>query len=551
MTTKLPNEQRILELERQLARVQSDLAAMKLQHSPSAPDQIIRPVKTCNPSAGSYPVSGHVVPIKFVDVDHTGSGSSITRTNRATSQQNEASTLDASLPGVDSNCIAFRYGRKWYILPSSTGTAYSKIIKTPVDGIPARSGTTVTPTECDIYDLSGTTLTATGGTLEAYSVDDAIPGDTFTIAVLLEDGSYAVMDTGSQIAIRFGKPTGTLTPGGSVEVDEQEWVAGDWVSLGEDAVTVYDSAAQNCYLPNEVMPFYYASVTGQLEPLGSFGLHRWAKAVQAVIPDQTEVTAYDWFRKYTFRLLDYDQAGATSPSLGGPGAFTELSPIVTVDVMDPLRQSMVWINQIVAISWCPELECWAIRNPVGTTQRGRVISVGTTTHAGPGSPGDMVVEIYLPIGITGQSQGNWLSSAVRVKVKREFCRAKLKVADEIEIRREPIARGTIDVNGSPQLHSAWVVSDLNNRMVTFDITESSQSQGALNRRYDLRYPDGTIFVSNWAPRPLIDTYVRLTNIAYDVGTKLEAKVAYDNAGFTGQFSVISCNELARIRTDCQ
>lgn len=110
-----------MELERQLARVQADLAAMKLQHSPSAPDQIIRPVRTVNPAVGSYPATGEAVPIVFLDAVHEGLETTVTLTERATAQQNVAATIDGTLPDVDTDHVAFRLHRQWFLIAATGG----------------------------------------------------------------------------------------------------------------------------------------------------------------------------------------------------------------------------------------------------------------------------------------------------------------------------------------------------------------------------------------------------------------------------------------------
>jgi len=44
------------------------------------------------------------------------------------------------------------------------------IIKTPVGGIAARSGTTVASGSCDVFSIVGTTLTDTGVNIDVYNI---------------------------------------------------------------------------------------------------------------------------------------------------------------------------------------------------------------------------------------------------------------------------------------------------------------------------------------------------------------------------------------------
>lgn len=140
MTTKLPNEQRILDLERRLSRAEAELAAMKLQNVPSSPDQIIRPVRTVDPTEGDYPEIGDTVPIVFLDAVHEGLETTVTLTERSTSQQNVAATIDGTLPEVDTDHIAFRLHRQWFLVGGGSTSTRVVIFQAPEGGIPARSG---------------------------------------------------------------------------------------------------------------------------------------------------------------------------------------------------------------------------------------------------------------------------------------------------------------------------------------------------------------------------------------------------------------------------
>ncbi len=133
MSIKLPNEQRIVELERTVAKLAGELAAMRSAHTPSSPDQIIRPVRTVNPSEGSYPATGSTVPIVFRDVEHSGIPGDPTFTARSAAQQNAAATLDGTLPAVSTNHIAFRYNRQWFLISAGGGSEW-QVLDVSTDG---------------------------------------------------------------------------------------------------------------------------------------------------------------------------------------------------------------------------------------------------------------------------------------------------------------------------------------------------------------------------------------------------------------------------------
>lgn len=134
MTTKLPNEARILELERRLAAAEAELGAMKLFSAPSTPDQIVRLVRTVNPSEGSYPATGSVVPVSFLDAEHTGLTSDPTFTKRSASQQNVAASIDGSLPSVNTDHVAFRLARQWYLISGGSGGGGWQVLEIADDG---------------------------------------------------------------------------------------------------------------------------------------------------------------------------------------------------------------------------------------------------------------------------------------------------------------------------------------------------------------------------------------------------------------------------------
>lgn len=442
----------------------------------------------------------------------------------------------------------------------------SRIVKVPVGGLPARSGITVYPVTCDVYEVDlSDQLIATGESIDVYSPGDSIAAGKYVTALLLQDGTYAAelgTGTGTGVTFRYGTALTTLEPGGSCTVDEAEWSGSAWVSLAGSPVTVFDSAVQACYLPGEIVVFHDSTVTGQAETAVSFGLERWAKAPYDIIPDKTNVTQSPYWSENVYDLVTFDADGSTSPSLGGPGTFTKLTPTVGVSVMDPLQLSTVWVNQVVKIVWSPEFGTWVLAEQYGAVQRGRVASVPTNLyHTGPGAAGSIVVNVYNPTTSTaGNSMADWGSSGTltQVAVKREYCRHLPRAGDEVELRREPVVRGYVN-GGQPSQFavSAWVISDVNTRVVQFNVTESAQSQGALNRRYDIRYPDGTLFYANWGPRAGLDQYKRLTNVEYGVGTTLTALVSYANglygnqAGVAAQvFTVLTIDEIPSPLNGC-
>ncbi len=51
-----------------------------------------------------------------------------------------------------------------------SSSQHGVIIKTPVGGIAARSGTTVSSASCDVFSIVGTTLTDTGNNIDVFNI---------------------------------------------------------------------------------------------------------------------------------------------------------------------------------------------------------------------------------------------------------------------------------------------------------------------------------------------------------------------------------------------
>jgi len=146
------NENRIRQLEAQVARLNAVVEALRSQRTGGEVDQIVRPARTCNPTDGSYPSSGSTVPIQFLDIEHSGVPSSAPKTVRSTSQQSESASVTGGLVPKGSDGIAFRYGRKWFWLSNPI----LKLIKAPTGGIPGRVGTLLGGVICDVWVESTT-----------------------------------------------------------------------------------------------------------------------------------------------------------------------------------------------------------------------------------------------------------------------------------------------------------------------------------------------------------------------------------------------------------
>ena len=147
------NENRIRQLESQVSRLSAVVEALRGQRTGGEVDQIVRPARTCNPSAGSYPTTGEAVPIVFLDARHSGLTTSTTLSERATAQQAVAATLDGTLPDVGTDGVVIRYERQWFFIPSSSsGSGLVTQVKNlsgytvPAWGFLMVDGVEVTPT---------------------------------------------------------------------------------------------------------------------------------------------------------------------------------------------------------------------------------------------------------------------------------------------------------------------------------------------------------------------------------------------------------------------
>lgn len=152
MTVNPSNETRIRQLEAQVSRLAAVVEALRAQRTGGEVDQIIRPARTCDPSTGSYPSTGATVPIQFLDVEHSGLPSSVTKGERATAQQAATAAITGGLVPNGSDGVAFRYGRQWFWVSGPN----LKLIKAPSGGIPGRVGTLLGGVICDVWVESTT-----------------------------------------------------------------------------------------------------------------------------------------------------------------------------------------------------------------------------------------------------------------------------------------------------------------------------------------------------------------------------------------------------------
>ena len=351
--------------------------------------------------------------------------------------------------------------------------------------------------------------------------------------------------------VRIGTVGTTLLPGfgTSCEVDEEEWDGSSWNSIGNPPVTVFDSGGQNCYLPGERIIFFLSDDTAQLECVGSFGLERYAICLEDMIPDRSYPSSEDWNATYDFELVSYDPDGSMSPSLGGPGTFQNV-PNSLITVRDPLRTSLVWRDQVVPVSYSPEMRRWVVRYPVGTTQRGRVVDAGINDVGGPGDLNGITVALYNPWSPAGNAMMDWNHAGPHVRVKREFARSYLVDGDEVEIRRDPIARGAVNAGGNNQYASAWVISQNASSDVFSCTLQETLNSTPANRIYDIYNAQNRLIISNWSPRAS-DSYARIPDVDYDVGTTAMLQIRFSESGAISSenYIVISCNETPQ-RTDC-
>lgn len=152
MTVNPSNENRIRQLEAQVSRLAAVVEALRSQRIGGDVDQIVRPARTCDPSTGSYPTTGDTVPIQFLDVEHSGLPSTITKGERATAQQASTAAVTGGLVPNGSDGVAFRYGRQWFWVSGPN----LKLIKAPSGGIPGRVGTLLGGATCDVWVESTT-----------------------------------------------------------------------------------------------------------------------------------------------------------------------------------------------------------------------------------------------------------------------------------------------------------------------------------------------------------------------------------------------------------
>lgn len=162
MTLNASNENRIRQLEAQTSRLASIVEALRAQRTGGELDQIVRPARTCAPSAGSYPTTGEAVPIVFLDARHTGLTNPTQLSERATAQQAVAATLDGSLPGVGTDGVVMRYERQWFFIPTASSGLINQVknlsgYTVPEWGFLMIDGVEVTPT-ADLSSFQNTPI---------------------------------------------------------------------------------------------------------------------------------------------------------------------------------------------------------------------------------------------------------------------------------------------------------------------------------------------------------------------------------------------------------
>lgn len=205
MTVAANNENRIRALEQQVSRLLSLVESLRGGRDNATIDQIIRPARLCEPSTGSYPTTGDVMPIQFLDSTHEGLPSNVTLTERSSEQQAVAGSLHNDILPVESDCFVVRYGRKWFVVPPGMPL---KLIKAPSDGIPGRIGTLLGSATCDVWvEPSGSDNIEDSGVnvmVMNWSVGAACAnGDRYGIAGWCNNGWYVIAedcaDTGSEV----------------------------------------------------------------------------------------------------------------------------------------------------------------------------------------------------------------------------------------------------------------------------------------------------------------------------------------------------------------
>jgi len=210
------NENRIRQLESQVSRLSAVVEALRGQRTGGEVDQIVRPARTCNPSAGSYPTTGGTVPVQFLDASHSGLPSGVVKTERATAQQAAVAAVTGGLVPNGSDGIVFRYNRQWFW----ANMPNLKLIKAPGGGIPGRVGSLLGGVFCDVLVESPTT-----GQLEDSGEDIKVEnwatsaacanGDRYGLAGWVNNSWYVVAedcnDEGSTVT-----PASLATGGGTV-----------------------------------------------------------------------------------------------------------------------------------------------------------------------------------------------------------------------------------------------------------------------------------------------------------------------------------------------
>lgn len=224
MTVNPSNENRIRQLEAQVSRLAAVVEALRAQRTGGEVDQIIRPARTCDPSIGSYPTTGVTVPIQFLDVEHSGLPSSVTKGERATAQQAATAAITGGLVPNGSDGVAFRYGRQWFWVSGPN----LKLIKAPSGGIPGRVGTLLGGVICDVWVESTTnsqlvdsgedikvenwTTSAACATGDRYGIAGWVNGSWYVLAEDCNDeGSTTQPGTGSGTGGRIGDAIDTST----------------------------------------------------------------------------------------------------------------------------------------------------------------------------------------------------------------------------------------------------------------------------------------------------------------------------------------------------
>lgn len=213
MAVNPSNETRIRQLEAQVARLAATVEVLRSQLTGGELDQIIRPARTCEPSSGSYPTTGSTVPIRFLDVEHSGAPSGITKGERSAAQQAASAAVTGGLVAVGSDGVAFRYGRQWFWVAGPN----LKFIKAPSGGIPGRVGTLLGGATCDVFVESTTNeqLVDSGENIKVKNWSSRVvcaSGDRYGVAGWLNNAWYIIAedcgDEGSTVQPGVGRGSG-------------------------------------------------------------------------------------------------------------------------------------------------------------------------------------------------------------------------------------------------------------------------------------------------------------------------------------------------------